>query len=388
VDSEVEPVDAGTFFDDELPAAFAEHAETLAPGAAWMDPAPLTVVVDGTPWTLSAGPPVAVAPGEGGPTLELTTEQLTDLVHDQATPIAWMISRTLAGTARLEHVLDWWVLVRAALDGRAPYVPGSIDLDGVDLGRSFSPDDPVEEQRAFLLAAGFLHLRGVFTEDEMAAVSDDIDRALPTYEPGDGRSWWARTDDGADRCVRMYEFTQHSPTVAELLDDERFLRLGRIPDEGHRFRGRNLVEALVKPIGVVEGVSDVPWHKDCANGRHSYDCSNLTVGISVTGADATCGQLRAVAGSHRALVWPSFVRPGADLPHVDLPTRTGDVTIHLSCTTHMAQPPVARERKVLYTGFRLPQPDPEASAAALAKLRAVRDAAPLNTSQQPAPRRG
>jgi len=37
-------------------------------------------------------------------------------------------------------------------------------------------------------------------------------------------------------------------------------------------------------------------------GRHSYDCCGLTVGISVTGADARSGQLRVVAGSHRALI--------------------------------------------------------------------------------------
>ena len=43
----------------------------------------------------------------------------------------------------------------------------------------------------------------------------------------------------------------------------------------------------MKPIGIVEGISDVPWHKDCSLGRHSYRCCSLTVGISVTGADAS-----------------------------------------------------------------------------------------------------
>ena len=48
----------------------------------------------------------------------------------------------------------------------------------------------------------------------------------------------------------------------------------------------------------------------------------------------------------------------------------------------MAQPPVARERRVLYTGFRLPD---RSAAAALArqKLRAVREAAPVTVSQEP-----
>lgn len=92
------------------------------------------------------------------------------------------------------------------------------------------------------------------------------------------------------------------------------------------------------------------------------------MGISVTGADARSGQLRVLAGSHRALVWPAFVREGNDLTEIDLPTATGDVTVHLSCTLHMAQPPMERERRVLYTGFSLPVPEgARAAAAAVAR---------------------
>ena len=63
-----------------------------------------------------------------------------------------------------------------------------------------------------------------------------------------------------------------------------------------------------------------------------------------------------VAGSHRALIQPAFVRRDLDLPQVELPTATGDVTIHLSCTLHMSHPPVDRERRVLYTDFSPARP--------------------------------
>jgi ectoine hydroxylase-related dioxygenase (phytanoyl-CoA dioxygenase family) len=184
----------------------------------------------------------------------------------------------------------------------------------------------------------------------------------------------------------MQGFDRHSAFTAELLDDPRFRSIGDLPGDGHVFgekRADNRIEALIKPIGVVEGISDVPWHKDCSLGRHSYECCGMTVGISVTGADAASGQLRVVAGSHRALVWPAFVRRNAELPLVDLPTRTGDVTLHLSCTTHMAQPPVERERRVLYTGFSLPVHDRAAANAARQRLREVREAAPVTVSQRP-----
>jgi hypothetical protein len=183
----------------------------------------------------------------------------------------------------------------------------------------------------------------------------------------------------------MQAFDEHSPSTSELIGDRRFLDLAEIPGDGHVFGARsdNRIEALFKPIGVVEGISDVPWHKDCSLGRHSYECCSLTVGISVTGADDVSGQLRVRAGSFRALTWPALDQPGCDLPVIDLPTRTGDVTLHLSCTLHMAQPPVERERRVMYSGFSLPPLDRRAAAEGRARLRAVREAAPVTVSQPP-----
>ena len=63
-------------------------------------------------------------------------------------------------------------------------------------------------------------------------------------------------------------------------------------------------------------------------------------------------------------------------------TETGDVTLHLSCTLHMAQPPTTAERRVLYTSFTLPPADPEAHAAAQRKLiETARETAPTTVNQ-------
>ena len=51
-------------------------------------------------------------------------------------------------------------------------------------------------------------------------------------------------------------------------------------------------------------------------------------------------------------------------------------------TQDMAQPPVTHERRVLYTGFGLPDRNTEA-ASARARLSAVREAAPVTVSQPP-----
>jgi hypothetical protein len=214
----------------------------------------------------------------------------------------------------------------------------------------------------------------------MAAINRDIDVALPTYTPDDGRSWWAETSQGEHRAVRLQNFEEHSDTVTRLLDDERFQRIGALT--GDEYIARRTVEALEKPIGVVKGISDLVWHKDCSLGLHSYNCCGLTVGVSVTGADAMSGQLAVVPGTHRALVQPAFYRPLWGLPVRDLPTRTGDVTVHCSCTMHMSHPPVTNERRVLYTGFALASREGTPLDES-AQLRKVREAAHKNVSQPP-----
>jgi hypothetical protein len=85
-------------------------------------------------------------------------------------------------------------------------------------------------------------------------------------------------------------------------------------------------------------------------------------------------------------VQPAFVRRESGLPIIDLPTTTGDATVHCSCTLHMAQPPVDRERKVMYTGFGLAPlaPAGDARTRAVASISAVREGSYRNVSQPPA----
>ena len=159
----------------------------------------------------------------------------------------------------------------------------------------------------------------------------------------------------------------------------------QLAQSGHVFgrkRASNKIEALFKPIGVTEGISDIPWHKDCGIGRHSYDCCGLTVGHLGDRRRRGVGPALGARGfAPRAGVVGHPASPSSTCPQVPLATRTGDVTLHLSCTMHMAQPPVERERRVMYSGFGLPplaEADTEALAAARARLGAVREGAPLN----------
>jgi phytanoyl-CoA dioxygenase PhyH len=377
-DDEIRDVDTRDFFEHELPELIDARANLAVAGAVELGVEPFTFVTPAGAWTLALdGKRISLRAGDDGAACARVSDaDVADIVNDLKSPMTFLSGGTLdMARGDLGDFLDWWVVLRALIDGRPAYTSRSIefvDRDGapLDLRQSFTPDDDDRDVAHFLAEAGFLHLRGWFDPEAMAAIAAEMDAALPTYTRDDGRSWWARTADGADRCVRMQYFHEHSPAAIALLDSDRFLRVGRLTTDRYEARvNGNRAEALVKPIGVVEGISDVPWHKDCSLGMHSYRCCGLTVGVSVTGADSVSGQLRVVAGSHRALVQPAFVRSNCDLPIIDLPTAAGDLTVHCSCTLHMAQPPVERERKVMYTGFGLP----ERSTPSDSRVRAVGD---------------
>ena len=393
-DVDVETIDVAEFFGSALPGLAAERSALAVPGARELGVRPFTVETSSGSWTLSVDDDaVRVRAGGGGhATARLDADEITDIVHDRRTPMTLLAAGTLdMPEGELGDFLDWWVVLRSLLDARAVHTAGTVafaDREGgaLDLRRSFTVDEDPAELAYYLGEAGYLHLTEVFTPAEMAQVSADMDTAAPRYFDGDGRSWWATTANGEQRAVRLQRFQEESAATAALLQDERLLRLATLTGDGHvpREQGGNKIEALVKPIGVVKGISDLPWHKDCSLGRHSSRCCSMTVGISVTGADERSGQLAVVAGSHRALVQPAFFRESWGLPAVPLPTRTGDVTVHCSCTLHMSQAPVERERRVMYTDFVLPPragDDPAPSSAGV--IDRVREGAYKVVSQVP-----
>ena len=394
LDSDAEQIDSEVWINNKLPFLLEQNSLIAFEGAQMLGCRSLGMRVSKKSFTLT--------PSEGEIKLDLGVSNasvvvdldeisFSDLVQDIQTPQSLATSKVIDLPLK-EHFrfLKWWPVLRAIIDGRPVYKPGEIDFvnqDGspLDLNRSFTQEDSDEEISWFLSQTGFLHLSGWWSEDLMTKISNDMDAAIGKYERGDGRSWWAKTKEGTDRCVRLQYFQAESESVKELLTDYRHERIAAIPGDGHAIGwdgsdDLNAIEALIKPIGVVEGISDLPWHKDCSLGRHSYDCSSMTVGVSVTGADSRSGQLSVVAGSHRANLQPNFIHPYLDLPIIDLPTKTGDVTVHLSCTLHMSHPPVEKERRVMYTSFVLPHKGEKIGVDRISK---VREEAYMKVSQAP-----
>ena len=155
------------------------------------------------------------------PRSSLDDEGLTDLVHDVRTPMGFFTGGDLDMPAgRLEDFLDWWVVLRSLLDAR----PGAHARRGrrsaaatasrsTSAGRSRSTTTR-EDLAHFLAEAGFLHLTGVFTEDEMAADRRrDGRRRRRTTRPTTAGRGGPAPPTATNRLVRLSTSRTHSPTT-------------------------------------------------------------------------------------------------------------------------------------------------------------------------------
>ncbi len=308
----------------------------------------------------AAGGALGLRPGTAAAGVVVAAEvaACSDLVQDVVSTMgAAMSSQARIIRGSLNDWIGWEPVLRALLDGRPVHEAGDVTFDDgqggtLDLDRSFGLDDDPAEMGRFLEQAGFLHLRGVFEEEEMAALGADLDDWFGRVRPGDDQAWWATDGQGRELPVRVLELHEKSATLRRLAADDRFTRIGGLTGDGHRYRGS--AEGLVKPLDIVRGLSDLPWHKDCGQGGHAYRCNALTCGISVTGADRDSGALGVIPGSHRANTMATGRDPNLDLQPMLLETGTGDVTVHCSDTLHRAHPPVVRPRQVVYADLVLP----------------------------------
>lgn len=373
---DVSPMD-GAGFAALVPSMLAERGELATTAFRGSKLPSFTVAVDGAvhTWRLDADGALEIVEGDdgNGPRADLPAEWFSDIVNDQRSSVALMVAALpVMARGRIDHLIRWEKALRALVDGRPAYEPGAVDFvdaDGgpLDLHRNFEVGDDPDQLTHFLGQAGYLVMRGVFGPDELAGLDREMDSWFGAMSPDDDRAWYARTGDH-NECVRV---TNLGPDELEFPFAERLRPLLGPVTEQRRYRGSDL---LRKPVGVTEGISDLPWHRDCELGMHSYRCASVTCGVSVTASGSDNGQLGVIAGSHRVNVGLLDV-DRIDLPQVFLSTEPGDVTVHMSCVLHCATPPQRTERRVTYSGFRLLGDTDEIDR----KARAVRDQAGRET---------
>ncbi len=259
---------------EALEQAVGRHGALAAEGVEVAGLGPLRIEVDGLAVTLAGdGDGFGLRPDvDAEITVRLSPDGLSDLVQDLQTPMGLaMTSHAEVVDGRFDDWLRWEPTLHALLDGRPVHRPGGIVLVDdagapLDRDRSFTMDDDPATAGRFLAEAGFLHVRGVFTPAEMAEVSRDLERALAEATPDDGASWWATDADGTDLPVRVLWFHERSDALGRLLDDDRIRWFGELTDDDLAMDDLG-AEGLVKPLHIERGLSDLPWHKDCGQGR-------------------------------------------------------------------------------------------------------------------------
>jgi hypothetical protein len=276
--------------------------------------------------------------------------------NDFASQTRTFINLFLAGEltferGRFEHLAQWDPVLKLVHAGIPIYDPARADLSRVDLGRVFGSESGDDELRGFLGITGFLHLGGVFTRAEMAALDEEVERLAAMARPRDDRSWWVTDETGAESLCRLIYAGLRSPLVARLEQDPRMRRLGTLIDSGHRPAPDRMegTAILLKVPGATSGLSNIPWHQDCGMGGHAVFCPAVAVGIQITGSSARTGNLLLVPGSQgQTLPWGWETRL-QDVPVVAVDTEPGDVTVHVQDLTHASPQPTGEGgRRTMY----------------------------------------
>jgi ectoine hydroxylase-related dioxygenase (phytanoyl-CoA dioxygenase family) len=323
---------------------------------------------DGRAYTYTpAADAIEITPGDedASTIIELAHQDWCDFVWELKSCFALLYAeRITVPRGSFGQLSRWEPALRAAFDGQAVYdfanPPPVLDDDGtpLDLSRSFTLDDSDDEIRDFLERAGFVHLRGVFDDDEVEALRAEVEAAVAQARPDDQRSWWT-TVEGEEVCNRVNYLNDQSTLIAGLDDDHRLRRLGDLggPDlraAADRLDGHGVV---IKVPGASSGLADLPWHRDCGMGGHPVKCPLLNVGIQLDAANPAAGQLQMIAGSHRGTSRLPASAEVEGLPVVSLTTEPGDVTAHWGHTLHAAPPPADRHaagRRALYVTYVSP----------------------------------
>jgi ectoine hydroxylase-related dioxygenase (phytanoyl-CoA dioxygenase family) len=279
--------------------------------------------------------------------------------HDLTQQIRTSINLFLSGALTFERgsytdLATWEPALRSMHSGVPVYDPRRTDLRGRDPQAAYTAATDDAELAEQLHTMGYLHLRGVFSREEMDLANAEIDRLAAMARPGDDQSWWVTDADGNEVVCRLVYATMRSSILAELENDPRVARLGALFDPTARIAADRMEGAavLLKVPGRTKGLSNIPWHQDCGMGGHALLCPSLSVGIQITGSNADTGNLHVIPGSQGQSMHHGWEVQSSDIPVVSIDTEPGDVTVHVQDVMHASPKPLgAGGRRTMYVSF-------------------------------------
>jgi ectoine hydroxylase-related dioxygenase (phytanoyl-CoA dioxygenase family) len=151
--------------------------------------------------------------------------------------------------------------------------------------------------------------------------------------------------------------SEQSPLVAELANDARLRRLvdltrSDLQASTDRMEG---IGVVIKPAGKLRGLANIPWHTDCGLGGHLIQCPSVAIGVQLTDATPETGCFEAIAGTHGASCPVPTPEDLTRWPHLLVPTKAGDVTVHIADLMHASPRPTGDGgRRTMYVSYYPP----------------------------------
>jgi len=310
---------------------------------------------------------VDIVVGDDGATtvIELDVEAWEGLVYDyESAPGLLYANRVRCRRGDAMRFVQWEPSLRRLYTGLEIYDGSALDLRDrhgapLDCTRTFSLDDPAKDMGHFLRTAGYLLVRGVFSAAEIDVLLGEARVLAGEARPGDKLSWWSKDAGGREVLCRVTRAAA-KPRLASLPDDTRVLALAGLARTPlvHRDGEGNGVTVIFKNPGIHQGLSDLPWHRDCGLGGHALMCPTLIVSVYLTRATQETGELRFLPGSwNRACAFAEASDPRAPRG-VSFAAEPGDVSVHFGDVLHAAPPPTRDDldayRISAITGFAPP----------------------------------
>jgi hypothetical protein len=378
-----EQLDFDAFHRKELPRRLAAGNGALAARATHRLDSLAFRRSEGGAYTYVPGPDgVAVVEGDDSAetVMELDHEAWEGLVQElESAPGLLYGNRVRCRRGKAMNMVVWEPALRAMFNGRPIFDPHEerlADRHGrpLDVEQTFSlesdPRDSAssltgsasnrQDMAHFLRTAGYLLVREVFGPEEIAGFLEEAQELRGEAVRGDKLSWWGKNARGEEVLCRVTR-AGAKPRLATIPEDPRIVALKDLSDENLTSRARGsdeTVSVIYKNPDMTEGLSDIPWHRDCGMGGHAVMCPVLIVSTFLTPATPETGELKMLPGSWKA----SY--PYVDPNHPRAPrgarfaARPGDVSLHYGDVMHAAPPPTRSDldgyRISAVTGFAKP----------------------------------
>ncbi|MCE2392204.1 MAG: phytanoyl-CoA dioxygenase family protein [Proteobacteria bacterium] len=276
-------------------------------------------------------------------------DEFEGMVHDcESAPGLIYGGRVVKRRGDMMDFVGWDPVLRAMYQGRPIYDADALDLrdrrgEPLDPAHGFRPEDDLEDMAHFLRSVGYLFVREVFSAEEVAAFRAAGEVLRGRAVEGDQLSWWGLDDRGESVLCRViragdlpaFRGLPRDPRLSSLVDlaDTKL-----VPSASSDVDG---VTVLWKNPRMREGLSDLPWHRDCGMGGHSVMCPTMVCSIFLEANTPEAGELRFLPGSWQKS-WGFAEAGDANAPQgVAVPARPGDLTLHYGDGMHFAPPPTS-----------------------------------------------